>query len=131
MTRILVVDDDPAVVAVVTELLSTIGYEVTAASGVRSAIALLSRVKPDVVITDSVMEDGEGKELILYLTRYRPRPAIISMSGNPTEMLFLRASRVLGVKAVLRKPFTRSDLEEALKTALAGRHDKIEEEVVR
>ena len=117
--RVLVVDDDPGVVAVVLEMLAAIGYDATAVSGARSAIALLPQIRPDVVITDIVMADGEGMELILHLSRCERRPPIIAMSGNPTGVLFLRASELLGVRAVLRKPFGRKELEGALAVALA------------
>lgn len=112
--RVLVVDDDPAVAAVVVEMLSGLGHEATAVPGGRTAIALLPHLAPDTVITDIVMPDGEGMELILHLSRCERRPSIIAMSGNPTGILFLRASELLGVNAALKKPFSQSELAEAL-----------------
>jgi CheY-like chemotaxis protein len=118
--RVLVVDDDPGVVAVVLEMLTAIGYDASAAPGARSAIELLPQIRPDVVITDIVMPDGEGMELILYLARRERKPSVIAMSGNPTGVLFLRASELLGVRAVLRKPFGRKELDGALSVALGA-----------
>ncbi|MDF1566551.1 MAG: response regulator [Spirochaetaceae bacterium] len=118
--HVLVVDDDPGVLAVVVEMLASIGYKTTAASGARSAVGLLPQIKPDIIITDIVMPDGEGMELILHLTRCKEKPSVIAMSGNPTGVLFLHATELLGVNAVLRKPFSRTELEEALAVASAG-----------
>lgn len=117
--RVLVVDDDPAVVAVIVEMLSALGYDATAAPGANTAIMILPHLAPDIVITDIVMPDGEGMELILHLARSETKPSIIAMSGNPTGMLFLRASELLGVNAVLRKPFSQSDLAGAIDVARA------------
>lgn len=117
--RILVVEDEPAVADVVVQMLTAQGHEASAAPGATLAITLLPHLKPDLVITDIVMPDGEGMELIRYLKHAQNPPAVIAMSGNPTGVLFLRASRVLGVQAALRKPFTPDELAQAIQTALA------------
>lgn len=112
--RVLVVDDDVAVASVIVEMLAAMGYNAMSAEGLRSALTILPMFEPNVVITDMVMPDGDGMELVLRLARRTPRPLLIAMSGNPTGIQFLRASRILGVKAVLRKPFSRTELEQAL-----------------
>ena len=75
---------------------------------------MLDLFEPDVVLTDLVMPEGEGMELILHLNRRERRPAIVAMSGDPTGVLFLRASELLGVRATLRKPFRPDQLLETL-----------------
>ncbi len=116
--RVLVVDDDGAVVAVVTEMLTAMGFNAMSAEGMSTALTILPNFEPNVVITDMVMPDGDGMDLVLRLSRRTPRPSLIAMSGNPTGIQFLRASKILGVKAVLRKPFSQIELEHALLVAL-------------
>ena len=116
--RVLVVDDDVAVVAVVAAMLTEMGYNAMSAEGMRAALTILPTFEPNVVITDLVMPDGDGMDLVLRLARRTPRPSLVAMSGNPTGIQFLRASKILGVKAVLRKPFSQTELEHALGVAL-------------
>ena len=116
--RVLVVDDDVAVVEVVTAMLTEMGYNAMSAEGMRAALTILPNFEPNVVITDMVMPDGDGMDLVLRLARRTPRPSLVAMSGNPTGIQFLRASKILGVKAVLRKPFSQTELEHALLVAL-------------
>lgn len=118
--KILVVEDDPQVSSVILAMLKSAGYEARSAPGAQGAIAALRSFHADIVLTDMVMPEGEGMELILHLSRSPRRPSIIAMSGNPTGMLFLRASTILGVRATLVKPFDASDLADALAAAMVN-----------
>jgi CheY-like chemotaxis protein len=79
---ILVVDDDNAVRDVVVRCLQHAGYRVTAAESRRRAIELIGHIAFDVVITDMLMPDVDGIELLMYLGKKKPRPVIIAMSGG-------------------------------------------------
>ena len=113
--RVLIVDDDPQVVALLLEIVRAEGYRAESASGARAAIRMLGAFQPHVVVTDLVMPEGEGMELILHLARHDRGPAIVAMSGNPTGKLFLRASELLGVRATLHKPFRPQELQTVLR----------------
>ncbi|TVQ17135.1 MAG: response regulator [Spirochaetaceae bacterium] len=117
--RVLVVDDDPQVASVLVEMLRTFGYHATSVAGADQAIRELPTIDPDVVITDLVMPEGEGMELLTHLwrSRHRHRPAVIAMSGNATGVQFLRASELLGACATLRKPFGPAELRDAMAAA--------------
>ena len=102
-TRVLVVDDDPAVRDVVTSMLETAGYEVTKAGDGRQALAVLSRIPIDVVITDLVMPEQEGIETIKLIRRDYPQARVIAMSGAFGGD-YLRIAGYLGAHGTLAKP---------------------------
>ena len=112
--RLLIVDDDPQVRAFLLTVVRAEGYEAESATGASSAIRMFESFMPDVVLTDLVMPEGEGMELIRYLARHANKPEIIAMSGNPTGKLFLHASQLLGARAVLQKPFHPNELQTLL-----------------
>ena len=118
--RVLVVDDDPDVASVLVAMLTALGHDASSVAGATEAIRVLPRVDPDLVITDLVMPDGEGMELLTHLWRSRrgKRPAVIAMSGNATGVRFLRASELLGACATLRKPFGPEELRDAVASAV-------------
>jgi len=57
----------------------------------------------DVVITDMVMDNGEGMETVMALRDARPAPKVLVISGNP---LYVEQSLKLGADGALLKPFT-------------------------
>ena len=126
---ILVVDDDEKVLKAVKDVLETEGYVVhitpTGASGIR----LFESDPPDLVITDIVMPDMEGIELVRELSRRRKGVPIIAISGNPVGTKFLTAARLLGAVDTLLKPFSITDLRDKVAAALGesapseGGHD--------
>ena len=109
MARILVIDDNADVRAVVAGVLEAAGHEVVAvADGVLGMDA--QRKSPAlIVVTDILMPEKDGIETIRDLKQEFPRVGIIAMSGSGkhlknTEPSLLVASE-LGADAVLRKPF--------------------------
>ena len=61
--RVLIVDDDQEIRDIVTDVLTTSGYETLAASRTDEALWLIEEHAPDVVITDALMPGGDGREL--------------------------------------------------------------------
>ena len=95
--------------------------------GVRSAeegLELLGRQTFDVVITDLVMPEKEGLEVIMELRGRDRNVRIIAMSGAPVNRVdYLQLSMKLGADKVLRKPFDRAELNAALREALRPAED--------
>ena len=118
--KILVVDDEPSINALVSRLLKSKGYEVCVAENGREALNRFDEDKPDLVITDIVMPDMEGIELISKLSKRNRSVPIIVMSGNIIGMNFLKTAKILGAKATLTKPFAAQTLIETVATALGG-----------
>jgi CheY-like chemotaxis protein len=109
--RILVVEDDPAIAAVVEETLSEESYEVVPTAAA-DALRLARELRPDVILTDYAMPDMDGAEISRRLRADRATAGIpiILMSAHPPA-----ARPRMPVDAELRKPF---DLE-AMAAAVA------------
>jgi PAS domain S-box-containing protein len=116
---VMIVDDEPTLVALAEEMLAGLGYEPV---GFESSVMALQafRAKPerfDAVLTDEAMPDLVGTELAGELRLLRSDVPIILMSGHGGASLALRA-QAIGVKEVLHKPLQRVDLAESLARAL-------------
>jgi two-component system, chemotaxis family, chemotaxis protein CheY len=105
--RVLVVDDDESVRAVVAAMLRRAGYEVSEARDGLDALVLARRVQPDAIVTDLNMPRCDGQRLCEELKRdpVTARIPVVVMSGNAPDEMPLRR---LGCAAVLHKPLTRS-----------------------
>lgn len=109
---VLVIDDEPGVARMIKLMLDDVGYRVVLASGGRGAIENLIRESVDLVITDILMPEIEGIELIRHIKEAHPTVRVIAISGggqshNPD---FLRFAQRLGADATLPKPFRREEL---------------------
>jgi two-component system cell cycle response regulator CpdR len=115
---ILVVDDDQHTLEAMRRVLDPSGYAVSFAFGGLDAINLLRRGTIDLVITDILMPDGDGLDLISTLRRNFANVRIVAMSagGRINANDYLLIARGFGVDAVLRKPFTRDELLTAINT---------------
>jgi CheY-like chemotaxis protein len=120
---ILVVDDDGDVRELICRMLETGGYRAVAAEGGQQALDQVRRLDPDLVITDVVMPDVDGFEVLLRLPRLAPRARalVVSGGGRSAPEAHLEKARRLGARAVLRKPFTRAEMLEAVRQALDPR----------
>lgn len=113
--QLLVVDDDPTMRALVRRAAQQMRINVWMASSIAEARQLvLEGNRPDLVITDLMLGDGTGVELIKFLRQAQlPAPAIL-MTASPEELS--AADRPLFVD-VLYKPFRLSMLFDALDVA--------------
>ena len=122
--RVLVVDDDRAIRALLRRGLELRGYDVSEADGAQEAIQINDASPVDLVLTDMLMPDGDGVELIRQLRRKSDRkPAIIAMSGGGqlVDASCLPMSRLFGADRTLSKPFGLAELDETLSSALGDR----------
>jgi signal transduction histidine kinase/CheY-like chemotaxis protein len=118
--RILVVDDEPELVALAEELLAALGYRAVGHADASAALAAL-QAEPDgfdLVITDERMPGLNGTDLAVRVRELRPELPVIVMSGWGGEQLGARA-QAAGVTAVLAKPLRRAALARAVAAAFA------------
>ncbi len=111
--RILVIDDQPAVAAVIADGLLEAGHQVMISVGGVEGLEILDKIRPDAVFLDLVMPDLDGVEV---LRRIRARDAdlpVVVISGWGTDEAIQQA-RALGVTEVLRKPDAVKNLAGAL-----------------
>jgi len=94
------------------------GHTVHEASDGRGALEAYYRLRPALVITDIVMPDKEGIELIQELRRTDPAIAILAISGGASRSVYLKAASALGATAALSKPFSIADLLTTVATLL-------------
>ncbi|HEX6896661.1 MAG TPA: PAS domain S-box protein [Bryobacteraceae bacterium] len=102
--RILIVDDDAQVRTFLSALLEADGYTVMTASNGKEAQACCRQSGFDLVITDLVMPDQEGLEMIHAVRKNWPHLPIVAISGA-FGGAYLDLAKKLGAAAALRKPF--------------------------
>ena len=119
--RILIVDDDLALVDAVSWVLQEHGYQVTAAGSARALAARLAEEgRPaDLVLLDIVMPDGDGVQLLQRLKadeRWREVP-VLMLSSAPAEEATVRTLG-LGAADFVRKPFRVRELVARIQAQL-------------
>jgi CheY-like chemotaxis protein len=115
---VMIVDDEPMLVALAEEMLAGLGYEPVGFESSRQALQVF-RSKPerfDLVLTDEAMPELVGTELAREIRVLRPDIPVILMSGHGGAALAQRAAAI-GVREVLHKPLQSVDLAEALARA--------------
>jgi CheY-like chemotaxis protein len=111
--RVLVVDDEEALVAVTSEMLKHFGYEPVGCADGAAALAAFDAGHIDAVIADEVMPGLSGTELARQLRRRRADLPIVLVSGYTGPMLSERALAA-GVSEILKKPVQSRDIAAAL-----------------
>jgi len=118
--RILVVEDEPAVRAIVGEQLRSLGYDVEQAGDADEALALLAARRFDLVLTDVVMPGRlNGKGLSDEVERLWPGTRVVFMSGY-SENALLSDGRLDSGVMLLAKPHQKADLARIIRGALGG-----------
>ena len=118
--RVLVVDDDSAIRTVVREALRRAGYTVETAASVAEQRQLFASFDPQVLVTDVVLPDGNGLDVIPEVLRTHPGLPVIVLSAQNTFTTALRATEQ-GAFDYLPKPFDLGELTRAVADALAAR----------
>ncbi|MFQ5604844.1 MAG: response regulator [bacterium] len=115
---ILIVEDLPDVRATIVEMLKRGGYEVLEAANGREALKLLDQKTPTLILTDIIMPEMDGLEIIRKLTELKPNLPIVvfTAAANAT---YLRVAMKFGAVYGLHKPFSQAELLTTLQKALS------------
>jgi CheY-like chemotaxis protein len=116
--RVLVLDDDPSVRALMALVVESGGNRAVAVDSVAGALAELDRRPVDLVVTDLNMPGPGGLELLAALSARPAAPPAIVVSGSAEESE-LRAARLLGARAVVAKPFGFAELRREVAAVLS------------
>ncbi|HAJ21429.1 MAG TPA: nitrogen regulation protein NR(I), partial [Rhodospirillaceae bacterium] len=114
---ILVADDDRAIRTVVTHALTRQGYEVRATGNAATLWRWVSEGEGNLVVTDVVMPDGNGLDLIPQIRKIRPDLRVIAMSARNTLLTAVKATE-RGAFEYLPKPFDLTVLVDTVGRAL-------------
>ena len=113
--HILFIDDNDDFRTLVTGLLHAAGHSVHSGRNGREALRLLTATPTDLLITDIIMPEVDGLELIFKLRRQFPVLPIIAMSGSSAHnALYLGMAQKMGAIATLTKPFSVDELLAAI-----------------
>lgn len=113
MKRILVADDEEHISNLISDCLKSDGYEVMSVNNGLLAYNVLRDSKYDLLITDIVMPDMDGLELIQKTKNLHPEIKIIAISAGGDLMeadLYLNPAKTFGADHRLNKPFELDDL---------------------
>lgn len=122
MTRILVIDDEAHIRAILSDVLEIEGYEVAGAANGLTAMRQFREKPFDLVITDMIMPEKEGLETMREIRKEFPDTKIIAISGGglvgPESYLALAKS--FGAERTFTKPFDLKTIVTAVEE-LVGR----------
>jgi len=121
---VLVVDDDPDLLKLITTAFARAGFKAYSARNGRLAVQLLKALKPDLMVTDIVMPEKEGIATIIEAKAAAPDMAVIAISGGGAYGRtgnFLQWAEELGADEVMAKPFPMSQLLTAARVVLDRR----------
>ena len=115
--RILLVDDDRYVVRYLERALDQAGYQVSATTSGKEALALMEAERPDLLILDLNMPEPDGFDLLRIEHAKFPYLRIIVISGY-LEGALLEAAKVFGAIATLQKPVSPAALVDKVREIL-------------
>jgi len=116
VAKVLVVDDDRALVRTLAIALGARGFEVATAHTGRDAVAQVTLVQPDVVVLDLGLPDQDGVEVCREVRRWSSVPIVVLSAADDEERKV--AALDLGADDYVTKPFGMAELQARLRVAL-------------
>ncbi|MBF0446391.1 MAG: response regulator [Magnetococcales bacterium] len=123
MANILIIDDDASIRALLYAILEDENHDLRQAEDGRKGLAMFREKAADLVITDVLMPEKDGVELIMELKEIDPDTKIIAMSGGGRGLdatFNLRMAQDFGAQRLMVKPFSASEALEAVLSVLNG-----------
>ena len=116
MARILIINNDPQILDVLGQTLKREGYEVIEALDGEEGLKLYRETPADLVITNMIIAETEGIDIVMELQQEFPDVKIIAIFGggkiDPEEYLYV--ARTLGIQKTFAKPFSLEELLKAI-----------------
>jgi two-component system response regulator (stage 0 sporulation protein F) len=118
MATILVIDDEDIIRVLLRSALEGEGYEVTEAANGREGLDLYRQKPSNLIITDILMPEMDGLDMLLELTREFLNTKVIAVSGAGEEKNVLDVAKLLGARQTFKKPFSMPALLGAVRYEL-------------
>lgn len=114
--RVLVVDDDPAILKAVQRSLEGSGFAVTGMSTASQVVETVERLRPDVLVLDLVLPDGDGVDVCRAVRAASQTPIIVLSAVNDDD----RKVQALdsGADDYVVKPFSMAELQARIRAAI-------------
>src|SRR5713226_512315 len=125
-SRILIVDDEAPIRALLGEHLQLVGYQVSLAANGVAALKLLAGSEFDLVLTDVRMPGMNGLELLAEIVRTRPEVGVLMLTACEDLTLAVNAMRIGALDHIL-KPFRLSEITVSVQEALERRRNQLEQ----
>ena len=126
--EILIVDDEPSIVVPIQFLMEQQGYIVMVAENGESALDIIYKYKPDLILLDIMLPSIDGYE-VCEIVRLDPRYRdikIIFLTAKGREVEIAKGL-ALGADAYITKPFSNTELVSKVQELLANTHETAEE----
>jgi CheY-like chemotaxis protein len=122
MAKILVIDDDPHCVSLLKAVFEQSGHTVFSATNGRSGLQAACTEAFDLIITDVLMPEKDGLELIIELKKHKPDVKVIAISGGGVLQFqdCLKMAKLFGAQQVLEKPFDIKKMLEVANDLISG-----------
>lgn len=117
MAKILIVDDEESVLMLLSEILEQEHHDITVASTGQEGINKYQADAFDLVVTDLVMPEKSGLDLIMELRKLDPGVKVIAISGGGGihgRFDYLPIAKLIGALRIVKKPFQVDEVKEAV-----------------
>ena len=129
MGRILVVDDSPFMIRLVTYILESAGYETVTAENGKIALDMIAEESPDLVFLDTMMPEMDGLETLAAIrSNPRTKDLPVLMLTAKTQADDHRVALDAGANGYLTKPFQQADVLNSVVQHLCRSADEIDEQ---
>lgn len=121
MANILCIEDEPQLLVIIRRFLEEAGHAVVAVATGEEGLQVLHEQPVDLVITDILMAEMDGIEMLRRMRQRVDAPPVIAMSGGGNYCDggdLLTVAHSMGARATLKKPFVRDDLLRVVATVL-------------
>lgn len=124
--KILIIDDDPEIIWILTEALQEEGYNILTANGGREGLQIVKRENPELVLLDIKMPDMNGLEVLSRIKTQSKNTSVIILSAHGEAKMVVKAMQA-GATDFVIKPFDKDELIITINKVLE--HRKLETEV--
>jgi CheY-like chemotaxis protein len=116
MAKILVIDDDATIQLVFAQFLTSLGHEIMQAENGKAGMSALENARPDLIITDIMMPEMDGLEILMKLRSRHDSVPVIAISGGMRALPvnFLQQAKLFGARYVFEKPVPLDVLRNAV-----------------